>query len=220
MLHFLKSTSRTVHIQDHDEHYYNKKDSNETCISLTVWRKSLIFSCSGFTVIGSDGSLAYRVDNYTGRPDQVVLMDGWGNPIFTICRRKKLWLVDNYWLVYEGEIGKNCKNMNNNIKSSKKPVFCVRKNVSIIRQTKLDVLAYVYSEMSDKRQTYIVEGSYTHRSCKILDESKRVLGEIKKKEGMSSSVSFGLEVFHLMVKPGFESRFAMAIVLLLDQMFS
>ncbi|KAI3468678.1 hypothetical protein Pfo_025341 [Paulownia fortunei] len=216
MLLFLKSISRTVHHCLDQGEQESKKDSNGACTFLTVWRKSLLFSCSGFTVIGSDGSLAYRVDNYTRRPEQIILMDGSGNPIFTICRRKKLSLVDNYWLVYEGEVDKYCKN---NIKSSKKPVFCVRKSISF-RHTKLNVLAYVYCGMSDKRCTYMVEGSYAHRSCKILDESRMVVGEIKKKEAMAVGVSFGVEVFRLIVKPGFDSRYAMAIVLILDQMFS
>ncbi|KAL0298079.1 UNVERIFIED_CONTAM: protein LURP-one-related 17 [Sesamum angustifolium] len=155
--------------------------------SLTVWRKSLVFGCSGFTAIASDGSLAYRVDNYTCRPDQIVLMDGSGNPICTICSPKKLRLVPNYWHVYE-EVGKNVKN------SSKKPFL---------------------------KCTYVVEGSYRHRSCKILDESRRVVGEIKKKEGEGrGGVCFGVEVFELVVRPGLECRDAMAVVILLDQMLS
>lgn len=89
-----------------------------------------------------------------------------------------------------------------------------------IRQTKLGVLAYVYCGMSENRCMYVVEGSFTHRSCKILDESMRVVAEIKKKEAMLEGASFGLDVFHLIIKPGFHCRFAMAIVLLLDQMYS
>ncbi|KAL0408129.1 UNVERIFIED_CONTAM: protein LURP-one-related 8 [Sesamum radiatum] len=218
MLLFLKSTSRTVH-HCHEEEgvQYNKYSSSdeEACVSLTVWTKSLVFSCKGFTVIGPDGSLVYRVDNYTGRPDQTLLMDGSGNPIFTICRRKKLGLADNCWQVYEGEMGNNDINS-----SSKKPMFCVRKNTSIMR-TKPSVLAYVSGGiLSERGQTYTIEGSYVHRSCKILDETKRVVAEIKKKEALPGGVSFGPEVFDLIVKPVIESRFAMAFVILLDQMFS
>ncbi|PIN01313.1 hypothetical protein CDL12_26178 [Handroanthus impetiginosus] len=220
MFFFLKSTSRTVH------HYHEQQEENKnvgttttseaSSISLTVWRKSLIFSCSGFTVInGSDGGLAFRVDNYTGRPDQILLMDGYGDPIFTICRRKKLGLLYDYWLIYEGEVDKYCNNTN------KKPAFCVRKNISMFVQRKVNVLAYIYHGTSGKSHTHMVEGSYKHRSCKILDESRRVVGEIKKKEAtIGRGVSFGLEVFQLIIEPGFESRFAMAVVLLLDQMFS
>lgn len=94
--------------------------------------------------------------------------------------------------------------------------------MSMMRQTKLGVIASVYCGRSDhKRFMYVVEGSYTHRSCKILDDSRRVVGEIKRKEAMGGGgASFGLEVFDLMVKPGFHSSFAMAFVLLLDQMFT
>lgn len=85
MLLFFKSTSRSVNQDDvHDD----KQEDSKACTYLTVWRKSLLFSCKGFTVIGSDGSLAYRVDNYTGHPGQVTLMDGSGRPILTMLRRK------------------------------------------------------------------------------------------------------------------------------------
>ncbi|VAH81202.1 unnamed protein product [Triticum turgidum subsp. durum] len=32
--------------------------------TLTVWRKSLLFDCKGFTVFDAKGNLAYRVDSY------------------------------------------------------------------------------------------------------------------------------------------------------------
>ncbi|KAL3818014.1 hypothetical protein ACJIZ3_003919 [Penstemon smallii] len=190
---FMKSTSRTVHNYREDQEKEKKNCSEETAEStcLTVWRKSLIFNCNGFTVIGSDGNLFYRVDNYTARPDQIILMDGSGNSIFTICRSKKLKLLRNYWLVYEGEVdNKYCKNS-----TETQPIFCVRKKLNFM-QTKLNVLlAHVYiGTLSDhKRCTYMVEGSYVHRSCKILDESGRVVAEIKKKEAIAEGVSFGLE---------------------------
>lgn len=97
MLLLSKSRSGTVH-HHHDERETDSKgggdgdgdgDGNgKASTSLTVWRKSLVFNCSGFTVIGSDGGLAYRVDNYTGRPNLILLMDGSGHPIFTLSRRK------------------------------------------------------------------------------------------------------------------------------------
>ncbi|KAL8543569.1 hypothetical protein ACS0TY_004217 [Phlomoides rotata] len=211
VLFLKKTTSRVVH------HYHEEqenKDKHETSTSLTVWTKSLVFSCTGFTVIGSDGGLAFRVDNYTGRPDEITLMDGSGNPIFTICRRTKLRLLDNFWFVYEGE-GKHIRSSN-----STKPVFCVRKNIKFRQTKEKNVLAYVYCGVSDKRHTYTVEGSYTHRSCKILDESGRIVGETKKKEKTVGGVSLGSDVYHLNVKPGFESGLAMVIVVLLHQMFS
>lgn len=57
--------------------------------SFTVWRKSLVFGCRGFTVIDSSGDLVYRVDNYmAARPEETVLMDGYGNPILTLVRQQ------------------------------------------------------------------------------------------------------------------------------------
>ncbi|XP_075504151.1 protein LURP-one-related 8-like isoform X1 [Primulina tabacum] len=226
MLLFLKSSSRTVHhypdqesrIEVNKVRHSDDIDDNDIagcCTSLTVWRKSLLFGCNGFTVIGSDGSLVYRVDNYSDNPNQMILMDGSGNPVFTICRRKqKLRLIDDNWLVYNGEVGKYCDT------SARKPIFCVKKNVHILK-TKQSAIAYVYNDgnSSAKGCAYMIEGSYKHRSCRILDESRQVVGEIKRKEASTGGVSFGLEVFVLVVNAAFDPGFAMAIVLLLDQMF-
>ena len=92
----------------------------------------------------------------------------------------------------------------------------------MINGNKSHVLAYVFRDVSDKRScAYVIEGSYTHRSCKVLDEwSKKVVAEIRRKGETIGGVSFGVEVFQLIVQPDFEPRFAMGFVLLLDQMFS
>lgn len=142
---------------------------------------------------------------------------------------QKLGLVNNYWLVYEGEIERvSCTNTIN-----KMPILWARKKLNICTRAKLDVLAYVYGVTGGKSLVpsiyrgmfghrgykYVVEGSYTHQSCKILDESKSVVAEVKKKEAIAGGVSFGSDVFHLVVKPGIQSNVAMAVVLLLDRMF-
>ncbi|XP_009619478.1 protein LURP-one-related 17 isoform X2 [Nicotiana tomentosiformis] len=236
MLLFLKSVSfRSVNpqnqVSDHDQDLKNNScrelatttSTSTSCISLTVWRKSLIFSCKGFTVIGSDGSLVYRVDNYSGGRNQITLMDGSGKPILTICRHKKLRLVDNNWFIYEGEVGDDHYHSSSSKSSSsrKKPIFCVKKQMKILHSN-INVLAHVYYQgMSEKRYSYIIEGSYANRSCKVLDaESRNVVAEIRKKKAVTDGVTFGLEVFVLVVMPGFDSGFAMGMVLLLDQMFS
>ncbi|KAJ4826155.1 hypothetical protein Tsubulata_037356 [Turnera subulata] len=223
MFFFLKSLSRSVHEEHHlhePDHHQSKSKEEGMCTSLTVWRKSLVISCSGFTVINSDGDLVYRVDNYMGRPQELTLMDGSGKPILTMSRRKKLGVLVDSWLIYEGEVGRNgyCTRT----KASKKPIWCVKKHVNIL-QANHQVLARVFrgsSSSSDKRHSFVVEGSYSHRSCKVLDESRRVVAEIKRKEAMIGGISFGLEVFVLTVQPGFDHGFAMSLVLVLDQMFS
>lgn len=88
-----------------------------------------------------------------------------------------------------------------------------------ILQPYSNVLARVYCGPSDMKSAYTIEGSYVRRSCRVLDESKQVVAEIRRKETMNGGVSFGLEVFLLIVRPGFSPSFSMAIVLILDQMF-
>ncbi|KAE8675727.1 Protein LURP-one-related 17 [Hibiscus syriacus] len=219
MFLLLKSLSRSVH----DEQHQHQPEFSETqgnaggviCTSLTVWRKSLLVSCTGFTVIDCTGNLVYRVDNYMGRrPKELILMDAKGTSILTMKRCKNLGLTHN-WVIYRGEVGDYyCTSV-----VSEKPIFYVKKCMNILH-TNPNVLAYVYHRSSDKRYTYTIEGSYSHRSCKVVDEKKRVVAEIKRKAAMSGGISFGLDVFMLIIKAGFDPGFAMALVLLLDQMFT
>uniref|UniRef100_A0A6N2KAV3 Protein LURP-one-related 17 n=1 Tax=Salix viminalis TaxID=40686 RepID=A0A6N2KAV3_SALVM len=221
MIFFLKSLSRSVHDQEHHhepiaeaEAEVETRMNDGKCTSLTVWRKSLLISCNGFTVISSCGGIVYRVDNYIDRPEELILMDGSGKSILTIRRRKKLGVPVNSWFIYEGEVGNYCATN----KLSKKPIWCVRKNINIL-QTNHNVLAYVFRGSTDKRHSFVIEGSYTHRSCKVLGGSREVLAEITRKEAIVEGVSYGVEVFVLNVEPGFDPGFAMGLLLILDQMF-
>ncbi|XP_076882688.1 protein LURP-one-related 17-like [Bidens hawaiensis] len=218
MLRLLKSLSRTVH----EERGQDQEPSNGGDVgrydgdddssggggepsSLTVWRKSLFVGCSGFTVINSNGDLVYRVDNYgSHRRQELVLMDASGKPILTVSRSKKLKMFDN-WLVFEGELSSK----------EQKPICRARKHVNVL-WPKVKRLARVYY---DEKNMYMIEGSYMDRSCKVLDKSRNVVVEIRRKETVTKGVSFGLEVFDLVINQGFDSGLAMAIILLLDQMF-
>lgn len=61
---------------------------------LTVWKKSLLFNCSGFTVFDGKGNLVFRVDNYVaGDKGEVVLMDASGKPLLTIRRKVVMEVV-------------------------------------------------------------------------------------------------------------------------------
>ncbi|KAF5734793.1 putative UPF0706 protein [Tripterygium wilfordii] len=213
ILSFIRSFSRSVH-EEHQGTKYFKADQQEVlecASSLTVWRKSLLLSCNGFTVINSNGNLVYRVDDYIhrrrSRPDELILMDGFGKSLLTM-HRSKLRLADN-WVVYEGEASKS---------SSNEPIFYVRKHINILHGNPItSVLAYVYE---GKRRAYRIEGSYHNRSCKVFDDSRRVVVEIKRKDNIIGGIPFEKDVFVLEVMPGFDPGFAMALVLLLDQMFS
>jgi hypothetical protein len=37
---------------------------NSYVATLTMWRKSLVFSCNGFIVFNSKGNLVFKVENY------------------------------------------------------------------------------------------------------------------------------------------------------------
>lgn len=57
-------------------------------VILTVWKKSLLFNCEGFTVFDSKGNLVFRVDNYTiCKKAEIVLMDASGHSLLTIRRK-------------------------------------------------------------------------------------------------------------------------------------
>ncbi|KAK8692842.1 hypothetical protein V6N13_070447 [Hibiscus sabdariffa] len=211
MFVFLKSLSRPAH--EEEEHRGERSASTEPCTSLTVWRKSLLMSCNGFTVIDCHGDVVYRVDNYTGRPKELVLMDGSGRSILAMRRSKNIGLLDT-WFVYGGEVD------DHRTTSTKEPILYVKKCINILHGNP-NVLVYVYRcRSSEKRYAYVIEGSYSHRSCRVFDETKRVVAEIKRKDAIIGGVSFGAEVFMLIVETGFDPGFAMALVLLLDQMFS
>ncbi|XP_043696464.1 protein LURP-one-related 8-like isoform X1 [Telopea speciosissima] len=199
-----------------------------SCTSLTVWRKSLLFTCDGFTVIDSTGNLIYRVDNYRGdRTDNIILMDAYGKPLFTL-RRKKRRFVDK-WLIFEGE-AEDGKEM-----SSKKPMYWVRKHVNLKLQRNNHqnhqdvVVAQVFDttpppekEKEKGNPIFVIQGSYERRSCQVVDGLSRteVVAEIKRKDASIKGISFGLDVFLLIVRSGLDPAFAMSLVLLLDQMFT
>lgn len=65
-------------------------------VSLTVWRRSLLFNGKGFTVFDSNGNLVFRVETYArGSPREVVLMDADGLALLTV--RRKVYIVRS-WL--------------------------------------------------------------------------------------------------------------------------
>lgn len=112
------------------------------------------------------------------------------------------------WLVYEGE-------------GSAHPQFSVKKHVNVL-QAKAKALAQVTpcapATGAEAPRAYEVEGSYSRRCCAVYDERRREVAEIRTKEA-PRGVCFGGDVFRLVVQPGFDAAVAMAIVVLLEQMF-
>jgi uncharacterized protein YxjI len=167
--------------------------------TLTVWRKSLLFNCKGFTVFDAKGDLAYRVDSYDAEPadGEVVLMDPAGRPAFTV-RRKRLSLSGEQWLIFAGE-------------EERRPVHAVKRGGGGKTTARVAPCARGGSSAA----CYEVEGSYARRRCVVYDAERRaVVAEVQPKEA-----AVGSDVFRLVVQPGVDVSLAMAVVVALDQMF-
>ncbi|KAK9128218.1 hypothetical protein Syun_017015 [Stephania yunnanensis] len=170
---------------------------------LTVWNKSLLFNGKGFTVFDSKGNLVFRVDSYASvtKSSDIVLMDATGSPLLTIRRKQRLGLGDT-WGVYEGEETRTTR-------------FVVKKHVSFMNAKSLAHVAC----SSGADAAYEIEGSYARRCCAVYDGERRCVAEIKRKEAAVGGVSLGVDVFRLVVQPEIECSVAMALVVLLEQMF-
>ncbi|XP_071690850.1 protein LURP-one-related 8-like [Rutidosis leptorrhynchoides] len=179
-------------------------------VILTVWKKSLLFGCDGFTVFDSNGNLVYRVDNYVaGRNGEIVLMSSSGRPLFTI-RRKMLSLSES-WMVYDGETTIN-------------PRFSVKKHhklhhtKSVAYVNSINSLKYNTSRNKKDAIIYEIGGSYAQRCCVVYDDMHRCVADIRRKEA-KKGVALGDDVFQLVVQPLEDPSVAMALVIVLDQMF-
>ncbi|CAL4897149.1 unnamed protein product [Urochloa decumbens] len=179
--------------------------TEEELLSLTVWRKSLLFNCDGFTVFDAKGDLAFRVDCYGARGRrhaEVVLMDVAGKPLLTI-RRRKLSLAEQ-WVIYDGDAAAE--------PSKARPLLSVRRHVSLRSSTK--AVAHV-TPLVPGASAFVVEGSYGRRACAVLDAHGDAVAEVRRKE------SVGDDVFRLVADPKrLGAPLAMGLVIALDEMFA
>ncbi|KAK1437190.1 hypothetical protein QVD17_02978 [Tagetes erecta] len=199
------------HVSSNEQSFFNESTTagrNVDPVVLTVWKKSLLFNSDGFTVFDTNGDLVFRVDNYAaGNKSEVVLMDAAGHSLITV-RKKRPSLTDT-WLVYNGETMVN-------------PRFSVTKHVNFLNGKSLARVSTTRSPNNNnnnkKNIVYEIEGSYAQRCVVIYDDKHHRVAEIKRKEAVGG-VAFGGDVFRLVVQPEIDSAFAMALVILLDQMF-
>ncbi|KAI3911501.1 hypothetical protein MKW98_010388 [Papaver atlanticum] len=179
-----------------------KQISDREVEVLTVWKKSLLFNCNGFTVFDTKGNLVFRVDNYrAGNKTEIFLMDASGKSLLTI-RRKNLSLTDN-WMVFDGETSVN-------------PRFLVKKPVNFL--TTKNLARVISCQGNNKELMYEIIGSYAQRCVAVYDNRKRLVAEIQRKEA-KAGVTFGGDVFKLIVQPEIDQAVAMALVILMEQMF-
>jgi len=147
------------------------KLSKVSATALTVWKKSLVFGCNGFTVFNSSGNLVFRVDNYPSDPkDELLLMDAAGRALLTM-RRKRLSL-QNEWKGFPGEF-----------RDAQKPLFVVRRASSLRISSKNLAEVYVRSSAKSKKKKpgYRVEGCYAKRSFALFNRFNEVVAEVKPK---------------------------------------
>ncbi|KAK3119607.1 hypothetical protein QOZ80_9AG0672770 [Eleusine coracana subsp. coracana] len=189
---------------------------------LTVWRKSLLFNCDGFTVFDANGDLAFRVDCYGSpgrrrRGAEVVLMDVAGKPLLTV-RRKRLLGVADHWLIYDGDAAAD---------DDKRPFLSVRRHLSLRSNSGGGKKAVAHitpvgsSTSMEASSSYVVEGSYGQRACCVRDAGNggdAVVAEVRRKE----SLSVAGDVFRLVVTDPrrMGAPLAMGLVIALDEMFS
>ncbi|KAF8776006.1 hypothetical protein HU200_003984 [Digitaria exilis] len=187
---------------------------------LTVWRKSLLFNCDGFTVFDAKGNLAFRVDCYGSswrRRAEVVLMDVAGKPLLTV-RRRRISLSEQ-WVIYDGDATEPEPTPRRGAEA--KPLLSVRRHASLVRASsnKKKALAHVTtlgSAVSSSSASYVVEGSYGRRACAVRDAGgDAVVAEVRRKEFV------GDDVFRLVAHPGrLGAPLAMGLVIALDEMFT
>lgn len=101
------------------------------------------------------------------------------------------------------------------------PRFSVTKHVNFLNSKSIAHVSTIESPKNNNKKNvaFEIEGSYAQRSCVVFDDKRRHVAEIKRKEAVGG-IDFGGDVFHLIVQPEISSTVAMALVVLLDQMFS
>ncbi|KAJ8452811.1 hypothetical protein Cgig2_014574 [Carnegiea gigantea] len=216
------------------------KSDEET--QLTVCKTSLFFAGDGFTAYDCKGQLIFRVDSYSPQvrdKDQLILMDASGRCLVSL-RRKFSGTRSQYWVNsspcsmrplaavhagisrilslqvtsvrarpslhnrWEGYLGEG--------KEGDEPIFSVKRSWMIGRS---GLTVEIYQNPGEE---YQIEGSFSRRTCTMYDAvTKEVMAEIRRKVNVAANVVLGKDVFSLLLKPGFDAAFAMALVLVLDQ---
>lgn len=115
---------------------------------------------------------------------------------------QRLSLGEN-WLIYNRE-------------ETAHPIFSVKKNVTLLPSK---ALAHVTSCGPRSLHSYSIEGSYSQHKYQIQDRYlRRVVAEVRPKEA-AAGVTLGGDVFRLAVQPGLDLPLAMAMVIVLEQMY-
>ncbi|CAN1778002.1 Protein LURP-one-related 4 [Linum perenne] len=168
-------------------------DVTTTTETYTIWMKSLVMQGNGCTIYDQNGAVVYRVDNYQKKgSNEVYLMDLTGNLLFTILKTK-MWLFKQ-WKGYK--------------RDDETASFRVKRRGVLVTELCCKI------SFSDGKW-YKMEGSCAGKlmAFKITDGvSGGVVAEAKRKQsGVGSGVMLGDDVLTLVVQPGVDRCFVMAL---------
>ncbi|KAJ8448296.1 hypothetical protein Cgig2_025220 [Carnegiea gigantea] len=183
----------------------SSSSSSDVCFSeretFTIWMKSLILEGKGCTVFNSKGQAVYRVDNYNSKccdKHKVLLMDSHGRVLLTILRKKFRLLAD--WECYREENTKGASWWFRVQKSWRltKKLFKCEVTVNLDHNNKSSMLK-------------IEKGKSKLSSCRIVDKSRGLLAEMKRKQSIEG-VFFGNDVLTMVIEPNVDHSLIMGLM--------
>eukprot|EP01018_Ginkgo_biloba_P039551 Gb_19661 [translate_table: standard] len=164
---------------------------------LTVCKKALFFTGTGFMVTDSNGNMVFRVESYgSSLKEEVVIMDGAGRALLTLRHKNQRLSLYDRWEGFYGELAGDHK---------PKPSFSVKRLSKPAQKL-----------MNSKKQCgYKIEGSFCNRDCTIYSGCQSLVAQIKRKQA-TSEVMLEKDVFSLVVQPGFDQAFVVGMIVILD----
>jgi len=167
-------------------------------IELTVQKKAISLSDGDFKILDSNGNLVLTVDGKVmSIRDKRILRDQAGNILINM--RKKLLSLHETWEAYRGE------------GTSKDNLFFTAGRSSVFQlRTSLEV-----NLGSNSHADFKVQGSFFERSCTIY-QGTAVIAQMRRKY-TASNVLLGRDTFAVIVNPGVDYAFIVALVVILDE---
>ncbi|XP_065851788.1 protein LURP-one-related 12-like [Euphorbia lathyris] len=165
---------------------------------LTVWKRASISfqGTDGFTVFDPNGKMVYRVDNYSRKNPNVVLMDGVGNALLTF---KPQMRMHYQWNAYQEDDATNTKVFSMRRKASSAEIFMMRK------------------ESPSPSPDFLIEGSFRAPDCKIKSSNGQVVAIMSRKRVNNTTLLLTDDVFTLLIQPAFDPKLVMAFLIILDR---
>ncbi|XP_040385923.1 protein LURP-one-related 5-like [Oryza brachyantha] len=189
---------------------------------LTVRKTSHFSPGDGFAAYDHrTGGLAFRADTYgrghgggAASAGELALLGPAGEALITVRRRRPS--LHNRW---EGFLGARA--------DGQKPLFSARRS-SILGGAAAGAVVELLGPLTPSLPSahaaaeLRVDGSFPRRCCRVVvpraeSGGEAVVAEIRRKVDEGARVVMGRDVFVLRVGAGFDAAFAMAIVLVLDQ---